>query len=139
MGGTYQMREETQSDSYGFPSHIFGVISILSLMGIIFHSCAAVYMVRNFNLSKPIYKLMLSSCIIALVGLVSEFITSTILSKINNEILCMLFEISIVSMFITQVLLLQMSILRHGLLQTWMEKLQTFYYKLQIWESKIHV
>ena len=68
------MNEEFESDSNGFlPSNILAYIIILSLIGVILHSCAAKYMYRNFNMSKPIYKLMLSACISRLIQNGSKF------------------------------------------------------------------
>ena len=67
-----KMSEENQNDSFGVPSNILIMIATLSMTGIILHLCAIVYMHLHFNVHKPIYKLMLTSCIISSAGTVLQ-------------------------------------------------------------------
>ena len=134
------MNEEFESDSNGFlPSNILAYITILSLIGVILHSCAAKYMYRNFNMSKPIYKLMLSACISGMIGLILCCISSICLLVMKNDILCVLFDISLKPRLIIQFLVLFMSILR--LYALWStndtEHLAEFQNKAIIWMAPL--
>jgi hypothetical protein len=90
-----------------------GFLILICLLGLFSNSYAANYMRNNFDLSKMIYKILLSCCLINAIGFLGLIITELyLLNGSKNELICNLFHISLSSPFIVRCLMLQISILR---------------------------
>ena len=87
---------------------------LFCLFGLCLNSYAANYMRNNFDLSKMIYKTLLSCCLINAVGFLASVITALyLLNGSSNESICILFHISLVSpYFIVQSFMINISIFR---------------------------
>ena len=91
-----------------------GFLILICLLGLFSNIYAANYMRNNFDLSKMIYKTLLSCCLINAVGFLVSVITALyLLNGSSNEFICILFHISLVSpYFIVQSFMINISILR---------------------------
>ena len=91
-----------------------GFLILICLLGLFSNSYAANYMRNNFDLSKIIYKILLSCCLINAIGFLALVITELYqLNGSENEFICILFQICLTSPhFIVQSFMLEISILR---------------------------
>ena len=107
----------TVSDKTENPSlspALLAFIVLMCFVGTLTNSYAANYMRHNFDLSKMMYKILLWSCLIYVIGCIVMLITALYLwAEGASELICIVSQISLqCPTFIAQSFLLQISILR---------------------------
>ena len=89
-------------------------IIIICLFGLLTNSYSANYMRKNFDLSKMIYKTLISCCFINVIGFIVFLITSLyLINESDSKLVCTVFQVSLqYPVFIVQSFLLVISVLR---------------------------